>query len=127
MMVGTCAMRPAPTTSPTAVTHRGHRFGLHLFRHAVAPGAPSPWRVDRVLDVAIEVEAPRAAFPADPGLAGAPEGGAQVPDEEAVDPDRPRSQPGRYPLGSGLVAGESVAASPYLGLLARSTASSSPL
>src|SRR5258706_6168337 len=96
MMVGTCAMRPAPTTSPTAVTHRGHRFGLHLFRHAVAPGAPTPWRVDRVLDVAIEVEAPRAAFPADPGLARAPAGAAPVLDEEAHDPVRPPPQPGRY-------------------------------
>ena len=53
---------------------------------------PSLRRGDGVLQVAVEVEAPGAALAADPGLAGAAEGGLEVADEEAVDPDGARDQ-----------------------------------
>src|SRR5450432_1983751 len=41
-----------------------------------------------VLDVAVEVEAPRPALAADTGIARAAERGGEFADEEAVDPDR---------------------------------------
>src|SRR5271170_1352530 len=86
MMVGTCASSPAPATSPI--------------------GVPPFWCVDGVLHVAVEVKAPGAALPADPGLPGPSERRPQVADEEAVDPDGPGDQLGRDPAGPGPVAGE---------------------
>src|SRR5215475_15892350 len=85
MIVGTCASKPAPATSPIA---------------------PPLSCVDGVLDIAVEVEAPGAAFTANAGLPGAAERRGQVADEEAVDPDGPGDQPRRHPLGPGPVAGE---------------------
>src|SRR5690242_11312801 len=85
MIVGTCARSPAPATSPTV---------------------PSFRCVDGVLHVAVEVEAPGAALAPDARLPGPAERRAQVADEEAVDPDGPRHQPGRHPRGPLLVAGE---------------------
>src|SRR5690349_22813833 len=88
MIVGTCASSPAPATSP------------------ISAMAPSFRCVDGVLHVAVEVEAPGAALPADARLPGPAERRAQVADEEAVDPDRPRHQLARD-MGSPLpVAGE---------------------
>src|SRR5215470_16206101 len=86
MIVGTWASRPAPTTSPIVL--------------------PSLRRVDSVLDVAVEVEAPGAALAADPGLAGPAERGPQVADEEAVDPHGARDQPRGHPGSPFAVAGE---------------------
>src|SRR5215467_2474262 len=85
MIVGTCASKPAPATSPIA---------------------PPLSCVDGVLDIAVEVEAPGAALAADAGHSGAAERRSQVADEEAVDPDGPGDQPGGYPFGPGLIAGE---------------------
>jgi hypothetical protein len=59
----------------------------------------------RVLDVGVEVEAPGPALPAHARVAGAAEGGLQVPHEEAVDPDGPGDQATRHPLGPVRVAG----------------------
>src|SRR5919202_6042447 len=73
MMVGTCASRPAPTISPI--------------------GPPTARGEDAVLDVAVEVEAPRAALAADAAVPVAAERRREVADEEAVHPDRPRVQP----------------------------------
>src|SRR5690606_25971800 len=84
-MVGTCASRPAPTISPMV--------------------APSLRGGDGVLQVAVEVEAPGAALAADAGLARAAEERAQVPYEEAVDPDGPGDQPGGDERGPLAVAG----------------------
>src|ERR1700691_5175598 len=86
MIVGTWASNPAPVTSPI-----------------LAP----PFRcVDRVLHVAVEVEAPGAALPADAGLPGTAERRPQVADEEAVDPDGPGDELRRHPAGALAVAGE---------------------
>src|SRR5260370_40309753 len=74
MIVGTCARSPAPATSP---------IGLPSFRC-----------VHGVLHVAVEVEAPGAALPADPGVPGPAERRAQVADEEAkAAPDATRRPP----------------------------------
>src|SRR6266851_9044538 len=86
MIVGTCARSPAPATSPIEL--------------------PSFRCVHGVLHLAVEVEAPGAALPADPGVPGPAERRAQVADEEAVDPDGPRDQLLRYPRGPVAVAGE---------------------
>src|SRR5215472_4448243 len=97
MMVGTCARRPAPTTSPTLL--------------------PSLRRVDGVLDVAVEVEAPGAALAADSRLARAAERRAQVSDEEAVDPDRAGPKLGRYPISPAGIAGEQRGGQPVPGVI----------
>src|SRR5215470_10455717 len=92
MIVGTWASSAAPTTSPMA-----HPFSLT---------GPAARREHGVLDVAVEVERVRAAFAADAGLAAAAERGAQVADEETVDPHRPGAQPRADPLGTVRVAGD---------------------
>ena len=84
MMVGTCETIPAPTISP--IDH------------------PPPRRGADVLHIGIEVEAPRAALAADPGVARAAERRPQVPDEEAVDPHGPGDQPLRDPAGAVRIA-----------------------
>src|SRR5215467_559236 len=86
MIVGTCARRPAPTTSPTLL--------------------PSFRRVDGVLHVAVEVEAPGAALAADSRLARAAERCAQVTHEETVDPDRAGPELGSNPVSPAGIAGE---------------------
>src|SRR5215472_8134767 len=91
MIVGTCARSPAPATSPAALA---------------SPTVPSFRCVDGVLHVAVEVEAPGAALPADARLPGPAERRAQVADEEAVDPDGARHQLSRYPAGALPVTGE---------------------
>src|SRR5450755_2083451 len=95
MIVGTWASSPAPTTSP------------------IAP--PAFRGIARVLDVAVEVEAPGAAFAADAGQPGAAERRPQVTDEEAVDPDGAGDEAGRYPLGPPPVAGEQGRRQPVAG------------
>src|SRR4051794_29169173 len=65
MIVGTCASRAAPTISPIP---------------------PPLRREDAVLDVAVEVEAPRAALAADAAATVAAERRGQIADEEAVHP-----------------------------------------
>src|SRR5579863_702343 len=96
MIVGTCASRPAPTTSPMAL------LSMAVLSKAVPPLS----RVHRVFRVAVEVEAPGTAFAADARQPGPAERRPQVPDEEAVDPHGPGGDPGRDSFGPGLVAGE---------------------
>src|ERR1700689_821540 len=99
MIVGTWASSPAPVTSPI-----------------LAP----PFRcVDGVLHVAVEVEAPGAALPADAGLPGAAERRPQVADEEAVDPDGPGDELRRHPAGALAGAGEHGGPEPVTGALGR--------
>src|SRR2546426_707714 len=74
-MVGTCASKAAPTTSPTVVA----------FRRVLV--MPTVGREHRVLDVGVEVERPGSAFAADAGLTVAAKGGTEVAHEEAVNPD----------------------------------------
>src|SRR5438093_4120696 len=78
MIVGTCATSPAPTISPISAS---------LSR-----------RDDRVLHVGVEVEAPHATLPADPGVARPAEGRVQIADEEAVDPHGPGDETIRNPV-----------------------------
>src|SRR5207248_10516868 len=51
-----------------------------------------PRRRAHRLDVRLEVEAPLAPLPADPGMTATPERRAEFPHVEAVDPDRPRHE-----------------------------------
>src|SRR5262249_30643446 len=70
MIVGTCATKAAPTTSP------------------IGPSSPAGRRRRHdVLDVCVEVEAPPAALTADPGVARPAERRVEIAYEEAVDPD----------------------------------------
>src|SRR5690606_3483043 len=85
MIVGTCEISPAPTTSPIA--------------------GPSSRSENAVLDVAVEIEAPRAALAADAADPVAPEGCGEIAHEEAVDPDGPGRQPSGDALGPVRAAG----------------------
>src|SRR5215472_18403336 len=95
MIVGTWASNPAPAISPIA--------------------APSFRCEDGVLHVSMKIEAPGTAFAADPGEPGAAERGAQVPDEEAVDPHGPRDQPAGHSIRPVMVAGEQGGRQPVRG------------
>src|SRR5215213_869963 len=86
MIVGTCASRPAPTTSPI--------------------GPPPPRGEHAVLHVAVEVEAPRAALAADAAVAVAAERRGGVADEEAVHPRGAGVQLRGHPLGTLLGPGD---------------------
>src|SRR5687767_9302857 len=86
MIVGTWASRPAPTTSPI--------------------GTPSPRRGHRVLDVAIEIEAPVAALAADPGRTRAAERRPKITHEEAVHPYRAGHQRAGHPASPFGVTGD---------------------
>src|SRR5262249_34084535 len=59
-----------------------------------------------VLDVAEEVEAPRAPFPPDPRIAAAAERRGELAYEEAVHPHGAGNDTPGEPLGASLVAGE---------------------
>jgi hypothetical protein len=85
-------MSPAPTTSPISVR-------LLIGRRPPVGGE------DGVLDVAVEVERPRAALAADAGLAVTAEWCSEIADEEAVDPDGSCVQPGRDPFGAFRITG----------------------
>src|SRR5262245_56988058 len=85
MTVGTWAISPQPTTLPML--------------------PPAVRRVDAVLDVAIEIERPGAAFATDAGLAVAAEGLAQVAHEEAVVPHQTGRDLRRHALGPLRIAG----------------------
>src|SRR4051794_30500668 len=97
IIVGTCAIRPAPTTSPMS--------------------APSLRREDRVLDVAVEVEGPGTALAADPGATAPAERGGQVADEEAVDPHRAGADLRRNALGAVVVTGHDGGGQPVVGVV----------
>src|SRR5439155_27058921 len=71
-----------------------------LTHASLSPGG----RAD-VLYVRVEIEAPDAALPTDPGLPGAAEGRGEVSDEEAVHPDGAGHHAARHALGAVLVAG----------------------
>src|SRR5665213_3095406 len=64
-------------------------------------------RADRyVFDVAVEVEAPGAAFAADAGMLRSAERRSKLADEEAVHPDRAGDNRRGDAHGAGFVAGE---------------------
>src|SRR5918995_4955799 len=103
MIVGTCATRAAPTTSPICTLHRRphSRWGVRttFASLTVLPPAP-PWRRTDVLHVRVEVEAVHAAFAADTRRSRAAERRTKVANEEAVHPHRPCHETGGNAIGA---------------------------